>query len=310
MRVSRTSTLATIVSGLAFLLSLASVAFPSLPSLPTLWAAVLTACCLVVFAGALRWEMAPESFTRLVVQIRHCLGRPLLLVAPVIAVLVLSILGTGYLRSVRDAVDCSQSVRIDADRGGIFRAAEDHPERYPDGGRIGITPEPWEWPELLPQEPVIAFSYSEVAGRQRNEKESGGAHLRFYDDPVPISDFDSLSFSIKGESGKDDEEPDVAVRLVVDDPTLQPRDREVVVREAPSLQELGHFLTEHWQRMDIDLGEFEADPFLRAPEGIDPDSINKIAFIINNDILGRSRSGTVLVKDISFTRHGRSGACP
>lgn len=277
--------------------------------LPGIWAITVIAPSAALLLLSVWWERAPESFARVALLVRDFLSHPLFLLAIVLAVFALSLVGVGYLRSIDDAVDCSRSVRIDPEQGGIFRAAEDHPARYPDGGRIAITPEPWEWPEVLPQEPVIAFSYREVVGRQRNEDESGGAHLRFYDDPVAISDFDSLSFAISGEKGDDGREVDVAVRLVVDDPTLPPGDREVVVREAPSLQELGHFLTDHWQRIAIDLGEFAGDPFLQAPDWVDPDKINKIAFFVNNDMLDRSPSGTVRMKDISFTRRSRSGAC-
>ena len=241
------------------------------------------------------------------IQMRRPLFILCALLSLTVVILVLAILATRTLAHIDKAVYCSRPISIDVDNGGTYSSCIDHPELCPDGRRIDTPDEPWEMPH---KETVVPVSWDKIPNQKKQEHETAGAYLLFYDDPVPLSDFDSLSFSISSSGDGGGGDADIIVALVVDDPNLPPKEREVVVRESPSVEDIGQPVSSHWERITIDLGEFALQPFRKPAEHIDPDRVNKIVFFVDNDIVDRFPSGRVRVKDISFGRRGSRGGCP
>ena len=314
MHSSKTSTRPVLVLALISIIGLAAgLGSLALEILPVFWAVLLSAGATLLILGSLWWEMAPQSLGHSVLTTRDLLGHPLAVLVILLAVtapaLALSVISFQRVTDIEEAVVCGRSITIVQEDTGVYNAALDRPDIYPDGGRVDADYLSSPNPEPVLGETVMGFSYTMVPGREARETETAGAYITFYEDPVDISDFDSLSFSIDGDMGDEGREVDVAVRLAVDDPSLPPKEREVVVRVSPSLQELGHFLSGQWERITIDLGEFTLLPFLKPAEQVDPKKVNKIVIFVDNDIVDRSPSGTVRIKDISFEKHGGQGGC-
>jgi hypothetical protein len=210
--------------------------------------------------------------------------------------LALSIMLISKTSKIEDAVVCAHSVAVTPNNSGVYRAALDRAGICSDDGRINAE----QLPSPAGEETVLGFSFNEILDRARCEPETAGAYIIFYEDPVGFYEFASLSFSIYSKNGDQCPGADIAIKLTLDDPAFPPRDREVVIRVSPSLQQLGLLPSDHWQRVAVDLGEFSLEPFLRPGERIDADTINKIAFFVDNDILDQCPSGTVRIKDIAF----------
>ena len=312
-----------LISIIGLVVTLASI---PLDLLPTAWAVVAIVGCLLLLALSLWAEMAPDSARRFAAWLQHAAKRlrpfmPALIAAFTLATLILVIvqydklthIDTDIDRQSGEAAVCARAIPIenlDPERSGTYRAADDYPQTYADGGRVGLTPQPWESPETLGNKTVIAFSYCQISGRERRQNETSGAYVTIYDDPISFSDYDTLSFSVDGDKGSGGQEVDVAVRLVLEDPSLSLADRELVVRESPSLQNLGYFPSGHWERLTIDLGEFTLSRMSASADRLKADTINKIVFFVDNDIVDRSESGTIRIKDIRFEKNGDSGSCP
>jgi hypothetical protein len=311
------------ISVVGLVATLASIA---LDLLPAAWAVVAIVGCLLLLALSLWAEMAPDSASRFAARLLHAAKRlqlvlPILIAAITLITLILVVVQRGKLVHIDTSIDrqsgeasrCVRAIRIegmDPNRGGTYRAADDYPQTYTDGGRVGLTPQPWELPETLGKKTVVAFSYSQIPGRERRQNETSGAYVTFYDAPISFSDYDTLSFSVDGDKGSGGQEVDVAVRLVLEDPSLPLAEREFVVRESPSLQNLGYFPSGHWERVTIDLGEFTLSRMSASADRLEADAINKIVFFVDNDIVDRSESGTIRIKDIRFEKHGDPGSCP
>jgi len=303
-----------------------SVASKAFDILSTLWAVVAVVTFLVLLALSLWAEMVPDWAQRVAALRVHTIRQPALVLrvligATTLATLILVIVQHGTLVHIDTSIDersaettsCTRTLHIesmDAEKGGTYRAGDDYPQVYTDGGRVGLTPLPWERPETLGKKSVLAFSYYVIPGRERRQSETSGVYVTFYDDPLEFSRFDALSFSIRGEGGGDNQAVDLGVRLVLDDPSLPRLEREITIRQMPSLQKLGYFSSGHWERVSIDLAEFDLLLLSGRAERVEGDSINKIVFFVDNDILERSSKGTIRIKDIRFERYGDQCSSP
>lgn len=99
----------------------------------------------------------------------------------VVSVIILSILSLNvYLAikvfHIRQLVDTKRVIPIDVKNSGIYNAADDRKELYPDGGRIRATGQVHKYPET---KNYISFSYSIIEGQPKTHDESSGAYLTF-----------------------------------------------------------------------------------------------------------------------------------
>jgi len=282
-----------------------SVASKAFDILSTLWAVVAVVTFLVLLALSLWAEMVPDWAQRVAALRVHTIRQPALVLrvligATTLATLILVIVQHGTLVHIDTSIDersaettsCTRTLHIesmDAEKGGTYRAGDDYPQVYTDGGRVGLTPLPWERPETLGKKSVLAFSYYVIPGRERRQSETSGVYVTFYDDNQAV---------------------DLGVRLVLDDPSLPRLEREITIRQMPSLQKLGYFSSGHWERVSIDLAEFDLLLLSGRAERVEGDSINKIVFFVDNDILERSSKGTIRIKDIRFERYGDQCSSP
>lgn len=148
------------------------------------------------------------------------------------------------------------------------------------------------------------FSYqTDTNVTNPDPRASSGGYMTFYDKICDRLIYREVAFKCKA-TNFDNKTPDVGIRLAVDDPKTAPQDREKVTYELQSLN--AYFkgkkkVTNFFQTFTIDLGDFEMirnePPF---PKGIDINTINKIVFFINSEIVDDCPQATLWFRDIVF----------
>jgi hypothetical protein len=254
--------------------------------------------------------MAPTSFRRVT---SHFTGSTHPFLVPIGVVLAATSVVVGILAwttavQVRDGIDCRELIPVDAANSGIFSSADDRPDLYPAGGRIEIGYPPSTTPPVLGLDGSIAFTFAARPTGPLVPTENGGVFVTFYGDPIEVDRFAFLEFAVLFETEDTlPQEADLLVRLTLDDTEAAPSEREIVVRQSRTLQELGIFVRDRWQVVQLDLLEFNQFYFPQSPEGANVAEVNKIAFVIDGGIAGRLEGGSVRISDIAFGR--RQGTC-
>ena len=128
-----------------------------------------------------------------------------------------------------------------------------------------------------------------------------GGYITFYNRPCDRLTFNTLSFKLRATDF--DGTPDIGIRLAVDNPK-DAQDREKVTYELPSLNSYldnKKSISNNYEYYAIDIGDFKMtriEPPL--PDGIDENTINKIVFFINSDIVHSCSEATIWIKEITL----------
>lgn len=148
---------------------------------------------------------------------------------------------------------------------------------------------------------AASFTYKADSSVSLSGDASSGVYMTFHKSSVDRFTYREIRFSSKAEVTC--RQPDVGIRLAVDDPDAPGREKEVVKFEISSLNT--HFggkqsLTQTWQTFTIDLGDLKPTIRNQPPPEINTNLINKIAFFVNNDIAERCPAGTLWFRDVTF----------
>ena len=110
-----------------------------------------------------------------------------------------------------------------------------------------------------------------------------------------------MVFSVQGRAS-DNSPVDFGIRMAVEDEKAASSDREIVVRELPSLAANGHAVPIVWDEVKVDLGEFTLRPYRKPLGDADPNRVNKLVFFVDNYTVDRYPAGEVWIKGISLER--------
>lgn len=190
-------------------------------------------------------------------------------------------------------------IEIDKTRGAIFNSWANQPEQ---------PKQIWAWGNhgdlmwVIDDQGAARFSYeidSTVTNPDPNA--SSGGYVTFYNKPCDRLVYREVSFKCRATNFRG--MPDIGIRLAVDDPKAT-QDRERVTYELPSLNTYlkgKKNIIDFWQTFTIDIGDFvmkRVEPPL--PRGVDENTINKIVFFVNSEIVENCPEGTLWLRDIIF----------
>jgi len=134
---------------------------------------------------------------------------------------------------------------------------------------------------------------------QNDKNASSGGYMTFYDTPCSKTNFHHLTFDCRITETAQGCEPDVGVRLAVDG-----QGRELVTYEIGSL--VGYFKGKYnpdgnWKRFDIYIPDLKQVWITSGPTpGIDQNTLNKVAFFVNDTTSRRCTKGTVWIKNVAM----------
>lgn len=278
------------------------------------WSWLLFGGFLLAFGLSLWREMARPSFDASDDSLKRFIGDSGVLLALVALMaggaLVASLLAWRSAGDVLGRVDCASEVPISGSNSGVFSSAENRPELYPAGGRILISYAPSAVPPAVSGGDSVRFRYENRVAGSRIEAETVGGFVTFYEKGKRVDEFSSVEFSVRGATdGVPTQDVDLLLRLSLDDPELQSREREVVVRQSPTLQEMGVFVADSWQRVRVDLAEFDTYYFPHPDVPDDVDKVNKIAFVVDLNIAERIPEAVIEIRDVAFVRRDGRALC-
>lgn len=130
---------------------------------------------------------------------------------------------------------------------------------------------------------------------------SSGGYLTFYRKPCDRLLYREISFDCRATNviGM----ADVGIRLAVDNPNAT-GDRERVTYEIPSLKSYYNgkrSVDGNWQNFSIGIGDFtQTRVETPLPQGVDENTINKVVFFVNLNIIKNCPKATLWFRDITF----------
>lgn len=195
------------------------------------------------------------------------------------------------------------SIPFDDSNGAVFNSWDYRPEesRYIEAygevpGSLGL---------VIDKFGAASFCYRTNAGLvPDNPDASSGCCVMFYDTPCDLLSLREIRFACKATDTEG--LPDVGIRLAVDIPNLSvpPPQRELVTYEIPSL--VSYFahkrsIENTWRSFTIDVNDFELKRIVPPlPPGMTENTINKVVFFVNLDIVRSCSRGKLWFKDILF----------
>jgi hypothetical protein len=138
---------------------------------------------------------------------------------------------------------------------------------------------------------------------QSDDSASSGGYITFYDKPCDRLIYGELSFKCRI-TDTTDPQPDLGIRLAVDDPHEEPTKRERVMYELASVNKYlngKQRIDDTWQTFTIDIRNFQQKRYMPPfPSQISATTINKIVFFINVAIIHNCKHGRIWISDILF----------
>ncbi len=135
--------------------------------------------------------------------------------------------------------------------------------------------------------------------RQNDKHASSGGYMTFYDTPCKKTDYHHLTFDCRVTERQAGCDPDVGVRLAVDG-----QGQELATYEIESLAKYFNgreYLDGNWKRFDFYIPDFKQVWVTAGPTaGIDQNTLNKVAFFVNEAISQRCATGTIWIKDVAL----------
>lgn len=202
-------------------------------------------------------------------------------------------------KSVHSKVN-QRFIEIKREKGAIFNSWFHQPSHKKQIFAWGSLDHNLMW--TLDEDKSGRFSYDiDTTITNPHPDACSGGYITFYDRPCDRLTFNTLSFKLRATDfeGK----PDIGIRLAVDDPKST-QDREKVAYELSSLNSYldnKKSISNNYDYYVIDVSDFDMkriEPPL--PDGIDENTINKIVFFINGNIVNSCSKATIWIKDITF----------
>jgi hypothetical protein len=134
---------------------------------------------------------------------------------------------------------------------------------------------------------------------QNDKNASSGGYMTFYDTPCRKTDYNHLAFDCRITETAQCSDPDVGVRLAVDG-----QGRELATYEIRSL--VGYFTGKYtpdgnWKHFDVYIPDLKQVWITSGPTpGIDQNTLNKVAFFVNDTTSRRCSKGTIWIKNVAM----------
>lgn len=147
-----------------------------------------------------------------------------------------------------------------------------------------------------------SFSFDRHPDGYRAAWANSGAYVSFPDVVINRLIYRYLTFDCKVTDSEG--QPDLGVRLAVDDPQVSEVYKEVAVYELSSLSERykAKPLSAQWQDYEVYTPSFsEQSQGQPRASNMDENEINKIVFFVNDSMLSKSRKGTIWIRNIVFS---------
>jgi hypothetical protein len=187
------------------------------------------------------------------------------------------------------------SISFDPAKAAVFNSYQHQPmhTKYLEVRGVGDT---LSW-IITDEGRTGSFRFKINANQEPSYGASSGAYITFYGQPCDRLRYRTIRFRFKVTDASGN--PDVGIRLAVDNPKAT-GDRELISYEIQSLAKYGPIKNE-WQTFEIPVNAFQQvryePPF---PEGLNENTINKIVFFVNNQIVEQCREATFWFSDIVF----------
>lgn len=146
----------------------------------------------------------------------------------------------------------------------------------------------------------ILVDHSAPPTNKKGEVHSSGWYMTLYGSPCDRLEYRSFRFSWRASC--EGSEPDIGVRLVVDDERNPKEHTELVVYEKQNVRALSTKEGD-WFSTTIDTRDF--NPKKPPPPGVNDRQINKVVFFVNPDTANLCGRGTFWFRDVRFVRNER-----
>ncbi|HLB90310.1 MAG TPA: hypothetical protein VJK29_21815 [Terriglobales bacterium] len=159
----------------------------------------------------------------------------------------------------------------------------------------------WDIAGRSPDE--ASFSYEGDPRLKPSDGASSGGYQAFYDTPTDRRNFAKIVFSLQSAESCGKGKADVGIRLSIDNPL--DRGSEYFTYELASVKKARKGLIDgSWRQFELFVNEFQRIPRVRnsgpLPQGLNENTINKVAFFVDNTIVEQCPKNTLFIRGVSL----------